>query len=97
MVGSASMESPDMGKTKSRKKRRRFGAGVKPAFLRGVRAVAAYMGGYSEATISRWMKTGKLPCTKIGRAVLVRKSDLDALMKAQTTPGGRDAQQEAKP
>ncbi|HSK11491.1 MAG TPA: response regulator [Vicinamibacterales bacterium] len=39
-------------------------------------------------TVYRWVKAGQLPATRVGRQWRFRKSDLDAWLEGQRTPGG---------
>ena len=58
------------------------GATVTPALL-SVRDAAVYLGVPPE-TVRWWIRTGKLHRVKIGRRVLIRRKDLDALIVMST-------------
>ncbi len=54
-------------------------------FFRSAVEVANYLG-IHERTVRRMMHTHRLPYTKLGGALLVRKADLDATIEAATFP-----------
>ncbi len=41
--------------------------------------------GLSDQTIYNWIKEKKLPATKVGRAVRIRRSDLERMITAHST------------
>jgi excisionase family DNA binding protein len=45
-------------------------------------STAALMLEVSKQTIARWIKTGKLPAIKIGGRLMIRVSDIEALLDA---------------
>lgn len=54
-----------------------------PNWLRGIAAVAAYLGGVSVKTISSWITRGVLPFTRMpgSRLLLFRRADVDAALE----------------
>ena len=67
---------------RSKRARRPAAVSVAPALL-SVRNSAVYLGVSSE-TVRWWIRTGKLRKVKIGRRVLIRREDLDALIVVST-------------
>ena len=54
-----------------------------PAFFRGVKAVAAYLG-VSEKTIQRAVRDRRLPVARLGGALLFRRDAVDEAIEAAT-------------
>ena len=73
-----------------RTRKRKTACRVQPAYLRGVKAVAEYLGGCHETTVRRWMKSGQLPRVKIGNTVLVRLADLERFMESRRDDAGHE-------
>jgi excisionase family DNA binding protein len=55
---------------------------ITPAFLSVEHEAGKYLG-VSEWTIRRLIKLGKLPAKKIGRRLIVKRSDLDAVWECE--------------
>jgi excisionase family DNA binding protein len=47
--------------------------------------------GVSPWTVRTWVRTGRIPYYKVGRRVLVRVTDIEALLAAHYTPATRPA------
>jgi len=45
-----------------------------------VRTAAKTLGGIGESTLRRWIAEGRVPVVRLGRRVLIRPRDLDALI-----------------
>jgi excisionase family DNA binding protein len=63
---------------------------VPPAFLSVEHEAGMYLG-VTEWTIRRLIKTGKLAAKKIGRRLIVKRADLDALWESEPTFVGKKA------
>jgi excisionase family DNA binding protein len=48
--------------------------------------------GVSPWTVRTWLRTGRIPFYKVGRRVLVRVTDIEALLEAHYTPARRPAE-----
>jgi excisionase family DNA binding protein len=48
--------------------------------------------GVSPWTVRTWLRTGRIPFYKLGRRVLVRATDIEALLAAHYTPAQRPAE-----
>ncbi len=46
-----------------------------------VRTAAKTLGGIGESTLRRWIADGRVPVVRLGRRVLIRPRDLDALIE----------------
>ena len=57
-------------------------APIMPAFLSVEHEAGAYLG-VTEWTIRRLIKTGKLVAKKVGRRLIVKRADLDALWESE--------------
>ena len=55
-----------------------------------VDVVAARLG-VSPWTVRTWLRQGRVPFCKVGRRVLVRVDDIEALLAASYTPAARPA------
>ena len=51
--------------------------------------VAAYLQ-VSRGTVSQWVKTGKIPVTKVGALNRFRQADIDAWLKESSRPAELD-------
>jgi len=55
-----------------------------PTAVLDVREAAAYLA-ISEETVRRYVRSGELPHTRVGRSIRFRLVDLDAYLKARTS------------
>jgi putative molybdopterin biosynthesis protein len=46
--------------------------------------------GLSDQTVYNWIKEKRLPATKVGRALRIRRSDLERMIAAHSTTSGAD-------
>lgn len=51
-------------------------AAIAPAFFRGAREVAEYLG-VAKSTVYRWKGEGRLPCSRIGATLLFKREDVE--------------------
>lgn len=49
------------------------------------------------STLYKWIRLGKLPCVRMGRKILVRRQDLDALIAQSFVPARKKSQSVLEP